>query len=81
MFAVSRYFWVIPDTATENNWYSFEVHQRGREVSASMINGTALALRFFVGLTLNRLDLGFGRVELRRSHKLRDPQRSCIFDG
>ena len=61
-----------PDTATPDDLRSFQIHQHERGASASTINGSVSALRFFYGVTLKRRHLARGLVATRRPHRMRE---------
>ncbi len=59
-----------PDTATAEDLRRFQLHQHERGVQPSSFNSSVSALRFFLGITLNRRDLARRLVMARQPQKL-----------
>jgi site-specific recombinase XerD len=59
-----------PDTVTAEDLRRFQLHQHERGVQPSSFNSSVSALRFFLGITLNRPDLARRLVMARQPQKL-----------
>jgi integrase/recombinase XerD len=59
-----------PDTATADDLRRFQLHQREQGVQPSTFNSSVSALRFFLGVTLDRPELARRLVMARQPRKL-----------
>lgn len=59
-----------PDNATSEDLRRFQFHMRSSGASATSMNATVSALRFFFGVTLRRSDAGVGMTTVRQPQRL-----------